>query len=330
VPELRILNAAEIRQALPMSAVIEGMKAAFSQFSTGAATVPLRSRIAVPQQNGVALFMPAFLTGSDDLAIKVVTVFPKNIQRGEPMIYASVLVLDTVSGRPLAFLEGSSLTAIRTGAGSGAATDLLARADAKTAVIIGSGVQARTQLEAICTVRQIESVRVYSPNQAHAAAFAEAMAGQGPIPDDVQPVSDVSAAVQTADIICTATTSNTPVFNGRDLKPGTHINAVGSFMPEMQEVDPETIRRSLIVVDSREGVLAEAGDLLVPLQAGQITEDHIKAELGEIAAGMKNGRTSPDQITYFKSVGHAVQDAAAARIALQNALAMNLGTIVSM
>jgi ornithine cyclodeaminase len=270
VPALRILNAEEVRQALAMSAVIEGMKVAFSQFSTAAATVPLRSRIPIPQQNGVALFMPAHLTQSDDLAVKVVTVFPKNAQQGEPIIYATVLVLDSTTGRPLALLEGSSLTAIRTGAGSGAATDLLARPDAKTAAIIGSGVQARTQLEAICTVRSIQTVWLYSPNKDHTAAFISDMAGQGPIPADIRPVSDVGEAVKLADIICTATTASTPVFNGRDIKPGTHINAVGSFTPDMQEVDTETILRSLVIVDSRESVLAEAGDLLIPLQNGDI------------------------------------------------------------
>ena len=328
--ELRILNAAEVRQALPMAAAIEGMKAAFSQFSAEQADVPLRSRISIPGHEGVALFMPAYLAQSDDLAVKVVTVFPKNIHRGEPIIYATVLILDTVTGRPLALLEGSALTAIRTGAGSGAATDLLARPDAQTVAIIGSGVQARTQLEAVCTVRPIRTAYVYSPNPQHAAAFAEEMAGQGPIPDAIRPVLEAAEAVRAADIICTATTSSTPVFDGRELKPGTHINAVGSYTPEMQEVDITTIQQALVVVDSRESVLAEVGDLLIPLHSGAITESDIHAELGEIVAGVKDGRTTPDQITYFKSVGLAVQDAAAAQIALQNALRLNLGTVVSL
>jgi ornithine cyclodeaminase/alanine dehydrogenase-like protein (mu-crystallin family) len=310
-----------------MSAVIESMKAAFSQFSTGQAQAPLRSRISIPQRNGLALFMPAYLAQSDDLAVKIVTIFPNNVSCGESIIYATVFVLDTATGRPLALLEGSSLTAIRTGAGSGAATDILARPDAKTALIIGSGVQARTQLEAICAVRPIQTVWVYSPNQNHAAAFAAEMAGQGPIPADIRPTAEVAEAVRSADIICAATTATTPVFNGRDIKPGTHINAVGSFTPEMQEVDTETILRSLVVVDSRESVLAEAGDLLVPLQNGDIEESHIHAEIGELIVGIKDGRTSPDQITYFKSCGLALQDAAAARLALENAAKMNLGTV---
>jgi alanine dehydrogenase len=330
VPELRILNAGELRQALPMAAVIEAMKAAFSQFSAGQADVPLRSRISVPGADGVALFMPAYLPQSSDLALKVVTVFPQNARRGQPIIYAVVLVLDSDTGRPLALLEGSALTAIRTGAGSGAATDLLARPDAQSLLIIGSGVQARTQLEAVCTVRPIHAVQVYSPNPEHAAAFAAETAGQGPVPAAVQSTTDIQAAVRSADIICAATTSSVPVFDGRDLKPGTHINAVGSYTPEMQEVDIETICRSLVVVDSRQSVLAEAGDLFVPLQAGRITTDHIHAELGEIVAGTKPGRTTPDQITYFKSCGLAVQDAAAGRLALQNALKQNLGTTITL
>lgn len=330
MPEIRVLNSGEVRQALPMAAAVECMKTAFSQYSTRQADVPLRSRIHLRKQNGVALFMPAYLKQSDDLAVKVVTLFPNNLKRNEPMIYAAVLVMDPETGRPLALLEGSSLTAIRTGAGSGAATDFLARSEAATAAIIGSGVQARTQLEAVCTVREIETVYVYSPNQEHARAFIEEMAGQGPIPADIRLASSADEAVETADIICTATTAYEPVFNGRKLKPGSHINAVGSYTPDMQEVDIITVRDSLVVVDSREAILAEAGDILVPLQTRAITENHIYAELGEIVAGMKDGRTDPDQITYFKSVGLAVQDAAAARVALENAVKLNLGTVVEL
>ena len=225
-------------------------------------------------------------------------------------------------------LEGGALTAIRTGAGSGAATDLLARSDARTVAIFGSGVQARTQLEAVCTVRHIESVRVYSSNGKQAKEFARSLAGNGPIPGQIDVTSTPAEAIDGADIVCTATTSYEPVFSGRDLLPGTHVNAIGSFTPEMQEVDMDTIRRSLVVVDSREAVMEEAGDLLIPLAAGVIDAEHIQTEVGEIALGLKPGRTDDDQITYFKSVGVAVQDAVAGRIALGNAIAGNLGTVV--
>lgn len=328
--QMRVLSRKDMRQALPMAAAVAGMKEAFSQLSTDQAVVPLRARVGIEQREAVSLIMPAYLQKSDGLAVKVVSVFPQNAARGEPTIYATVLVLDATSGRPLAMMEGGSLTAIRTGAGSGAATDLLARRDASVVAILGSGVQARTQLEAVCTVRQIEEVRVYSPTHDHAVHFAQEMKGRGPIPTQIQIMNDPDTAVRGADIICAATTASTPVFDGSALKPGAHVNAVGAFTPEMQEVDVTTIKRSLVVVDSREAVLAEAGDLIIPLQQGDIQENHIHAEIGEIVAGLKAGRTTQDQITYFKSVGVAVQDVAAAHIALANAEAHGLGTVVTL
>ncbi|MFQ5410143.1 MAG: ornithine cyclodeaminase family protein [Anaerolineales bacterium] len=332
---IRVLSAADVKLALPMAAAVEGMKTAFRQLSAGAAAVPLRSRVDVPNVNGVSLFMPAHVpdeTGGSagTLAVKVVSVFGDNPKRGRPIIYGVVMVLDAATGQPLALMEGGSLTAIRTGAGSGAATDLLARPDARVAAIFGSGAQARTQLEAVCTVRSIEQVWVYSPTPGHADAFATDVGGQGRVPSDVLVANSPRQAVQAADIICAATTSSVPVFDGQDLKPGAHINGVGSFTPEMQEVDVATVRRSLVVVDAREAALAEAGDLIHPINSGDIGEDHIHAELGEIVAGTKPGRTSDDQITYFKSCGVAVQDAVAAGIALAEAERLGLGTTVTL
>ncbi|WP_420629156.1 ornithine cyclodeaminase family protein [Candidatus Leptofilum sp.] len=324
--KMRILSAQDVRRALPMAEAIEGMKQAFAQLSTGQAVVPLRGRVDVASQDGTTLVMPAFLAQSNDLAVKVVSIFPKNNARGEPTIYAAVLVLDAETGRPLALMEGGTLTAIRTGAGSGAATDLLARPNASVVAILGSGVQARTQLEAVCTVRNIEEVRVYSPTHENAVTFAREMRGVGPVPDTIRIMSNAETAVRNAEIICTATTSNQPVFNGKDVATGTHINGVGSYTPAMQEVDAETVQRALVVVDEREAAWEEAGDLIQPLQAGLITQDHIHAELGEIVAGLKPGRTDPQQITFFKSVGNAAQDAISGRIALANAIAHNLGT----
>ncbi len=328
--DLRILNAAEVRRALPMAEAIAGMKEAYAQLSAGLATVPLRSHVNVPAHQGVSLIMPAYLAESDDLAVKIVSVYPENVSRGEPAIHAAVLVLDAMNGRPVALLEGGALTAIRTGAASGAATDLLARQDAKVVAIFGSGVQARTQLEAVSTVRVLDSARVYSIDKAQAHEFARSMAGRGPIPRSIQVANTPAETIAGADIVCTATTSTRPVFDGRDLEPGTHVNAIGSFRPDMQEIDIETVRRSLLVVDSREAALEEAGDLIIPLAAGDINEEHIHAELGEIVAGKKPGRTSAEQITFFKSVGVAVQDAVAGRIALRNAIAYDLGTIISL
>ncbi len=326
--KILVLTAAEVRQAIRMQAAIDIMKTAFRDLSTGNAQAPLRSKISVGGSNGTVLLMPA-ITNSG-LAIKVVSVFGNNPSRALPLIHAIIMVLDTATGQPIALLEGGSITAIRTGAASGAATDILARSDANSVAIIGSGVQARTQLEAVCTVRNIETVWIFSPNTKHAENFASEMDGKDSIPQAINVVTSSMVAVQNADIICTATTSNTPVFDGTNIKKGTHINAIGSFTPEMQEVDSETISKSLVVVDSRQSVLSESGDLIIPIEAGKVKEDHIHAELGEIISNKISGRTSPDQITYFKSCGVAVQDVAAAQIAVEEAKLLGLGTVVSL
>lgn len=326
--KLRILSSNDVRKALPMIEAIAGMKTAYAQLSTRQAVVPLRAHVDVNAHQGTSLIMPAYLMQTDDLAVKVVSVFPDNARRNEPIIYASVLVLDAETGRPLALLEGGALTAIRTGAGAGAATDLLARKTASVVAILGSGVQARTQLEAICTVRNIREVRVYSPTNEHAVLFAREMRGKGSVPQLIRIMTDADTAVHGADIICAATTSTTPVINGKLLEPGVHINGVGSFQPTMQEFDEDTILKSLVVVDSRAAVWEEAGELIIPLNKGIIQKGHIHAELGEIVAGLKPGRRDDQQITFFKSVGNAVQDAIAGRIALQNAIEQNLGTVV--
>lgn len=320
--ELRLFSGADVRAALPMDQAIAGMKEAYAQLSAGHAQVPLRTHLSI-RDGDDTLIMPAYAHDNRALALKVVSVFNSNTDRGLPLIHALVLAIDDETGQPLALMQGSALTAIRTGAASGAATDVLARSDAHTVAIFGSGVQARTQLEAVCTVRPIDEVRVYS--RSGAGSFIDDMAGRGPMPTAIRTVGSPAEALDGADIVCAATTSRTPVFDGADLQPGTHVNAVGSFTPEMQEVDAVTIQRSRVVVDSRAAVLEEAGDLIVPLTDGQIGPDHIYAELGEILLGRLPGRTSPDQITFFKSVGLAIQDAIAARIVMTNGAQLGLG-----
>jgi ornithine cyclodeaminase/alanine dehydrogenase-like protein (mu-crystallin family) len=326
-----ILNAAEVAQALPMSEAIESMKAAYAALSTGKAQVPLRTRIPVETEEGVALFMPALVEDANEtaLGIKVVSVFNRNPGKRLPLIHAAVLVLDSVTGAVQALLEGGSLTAIRTGAASGAATDLLARRDASTAAILGAGVQARTQLKAVCTVRHIETVWVYTPDTVGMEAFIAEMKGKGSIPTNLRATSGPQEALSDADIVCTATTSATPVFEDTHLKPGAHVSGIGSYTLEMQEVPAETVARALVAVDSRSAAQVECGDLHVPLKSGQLKESDI-VEIGEIAAGLKPGRSSDEQITFFKSVGVAVQDAAAGQLALSNARRLGLGAEVEL
>jgi len=322
-----ILSADEVRKALPMREAIHAMKQAYAALSAGKADVPLRIRLPIPRHEAVSLFMPAYAQTdeADALAVKVVSLFPKNPSRGLAYIQAAVLVFETDTGRASALLEGSSLTAIRTGAASGAAIDLLARKDSKVAALFGAGTQGRTQLEAACTIRKIETVFIFDPHPEKAKAFTVEMKGKDFVPQDVRVAVSAKEAIENADILCTATTSTKPVFDDKDLKAGTHISAVGSYTPEMQEVPAETLQRAKIFVDSRSTAQEEAGDLIQPIRAGLFDESHIHAELGEVILGKKPGRESPDEITYFKSVGIAVQDAIAAQVALNNARKMNLG-----
>ena len=322
-----ILTAENVRKALPMRETIEAMKRAYAALSDGHAEVPLRTRLPIPSHEALTLLMPAFVESPEGeaLAVKIVSLFPQNPQKGLAYIQAAVLVLDPESGRALAVLEGSSLTAIRTGAAGGAAIDLLARKESKIVAIFGAGVQGRTQLEAACSVRNIETAWVYDSDADRAAAFAAELSGKFPYTSDLRVAANPRQATSTADIVCTATTSLSPVFSDGDLKPGVHISAVGAYTPDMQETPAETVKRARVVVDSRSAVLAESGDLLQPIRAGLFGEDHIHAELGEIILGKKTGRQSTEEITYFKSVGIAVQDAMAAQLAVDNARKLSLG-----
>ncbi len=326
-----ILTADDVRRALPMREAIEAMKRAYAAVSDGRVEMPLRARVPVAPHDALSLFMPAYARSDagEALAVKVVSLFPQNPARNLAYIQAAVLVLEPDTGRALALLEGSSLTAIRTGAASGAAADVLARKDSQVAAVFGAGAQGRTQLEAACTVRRIELAWIYDSDAKRAGSFVSEMAGKGPIPRDLRLASTPREALANADLICTATTSLTPVFADRDLKPGAHISAVGSYTPDMQEIPPETVQRALVVVDARSAALVESGDLIKPIHSGLFGEEHVHAELGEIILGRKPGRQSAQQITYFKSVGVAAQDVMAAQLAIDNARRLGLGQEVA-
>lgn len=322
--KIRILSHDDVCQALPMRQAIKAVKNAFIQLSTGEADMPLRTALQVPRHRGVALFMPAYLAAEDQMAVKIASVFEENPAKGLPLIHSLVVVVDTSTGEPIAVMDGTYLTALRTGAASGVATDLLARKDSHTVAILGAGAQGRTQLEAICAVRSIQKVLVYDIALDRATSFASEMSQRLSL---VVEVADTPAkALHQADIISTATSSSSPIFDDSDIGFGTHINAIGAFTPQMQEIPPDTVLRAKVVVDHRETSLAEAGDLLIPIHQGLISEAHIYGELGEIAAGLKPARTSPEDITLFESVGVAVQDVAVACVALELAKQQGLGT----
>jgi ornithine cyclodeaminase len=330
-----ILNAAEVREALAMQDAVAAMKEAFASVANGRAVIPHRTHLPVPRHAGISLIMPAYVEGPDPessrpqaeaLAVKVVSVFDNNHARGLARIQAVVLVIDPATGSPQALLEGATLTAIRTAAASGAATDLLARRDSRVLALFGAGVQACTHFDAMCAVRPIEEVRIFSRTPEKVAALiAELGARPGSGPRLLAAASPAEALART-DIVCAATTSRIPIFDDAEIAPGVHINAVGSYTRDACEIPAETVRRALVVVDSREAAWSEAGDLIQPLEAGLIDRDHIHADLGELVLGRRPGRTDERQITFFKSVGLAVQDAVAARHALENARRMKLGS----
>jgi ornithine cyclodeaminase len=315
---------------LPMADAVRAMKDAYRQFSSGQADLPLRSRLEVPDVGGTSLFMPAFLHESHDLAVKSVSVFPRNPERGLPTIHALVIFFDARTGAPSALIEGASLTALRTGAASGAATELLAPPNSSTLAMFGSGAQARTQVEAVCTVRPIRQVRIFSLDLEGARRMAADLDGRTASGARLLLAGSAEEALAQADVVCTATTSSTPVFPDSALPAGAHINAIGAFTPEMQEIDPATVARASVFVDSRRAALAEAGDLIQPIRQGLITEDSIVAELGEVVAGTRPGRRSAQETTLFKSVGLAVQDAVAAGVIVRRAEAEGLGRLIEL
>ncbi len=329
---MHILSRSDVQQAITMRDAIAIVREAFAQLSTGRATVPLRVPVPLTQHSAVTLFMPAYLHDSNALGVKIVSVHNQNPAKHLPLIHALVVVIDAATGKPLAAMEGGYLTALRTGAAGGVATDLLARREARVAAIIGAGVQGRTQLLATAAVRKLERVYVFDAARERAETFVREMKEMRELAElGLRVAATPREAVREADVVCTATTSSKPVFDGNDLKAGAHVNAIGAYTPEMQEVDPITLQRaSKIVIDARSGALAEAGDLIIAIRQGVIKEADIYAEIGEIAAGLKRGRERDDEITYFKSVGNAAQDASVARAIYDAAVKQGLGVEVNL
>ncbi len=327
---MRALTRAELRRLVPMTDAIEMMKVAFAELSAGRVASPLRTVLPLHDGAADALYMPAYVPALGALGVKVVSVFSGNPSRGLPLIHALVCLTDPETGEPLAILDGTYLTALRTGAASGAATDLLARPGSRVLVTFGAGAQGVTQVAAVCSVRPIERVVVVDPNRDARERFRAAIEADWQDLLGRVEFSDDPRVVGEADVVCAATTSRQPVFDDADVGPGTHINAVGAYTPEMQEIPPETVRRATVVVDAVDAALAEAGDLIKPLQAGIIAREHLERELGMVAAGLAPGRRSEEEITFFKSVGNAVQDVVVARRAVDRASDEGVGMTIEL
>ena len=322
-----ILTEKDIPALLPVGECIDVMAEALAALTRGDVTMPLRTIVWLPERNGLLVSMPVALEPDGMAAFKLLTVFPENRAAGIESHQGAVLLFELEHGRLLSILDATSITAIRTAAVSGVATRLLAREDAGDLAILGSGTQAGTHLEAMRAVRPIRRVRVWSRSEDNARRFAERASAGG---IEVEPCATAEDAVTGADLICTTTASREPVLRGEWLAPGAHVNAVGAVGADARELDTEAIRRSRLVVDRRESAANEAGEFELAKAEGAIGDDHIVGELGELVTGAVPGRTSPEEITVFRSLGIAVEDLAAAQTIHRRAIERGVGVVVEL
>lgn len=318
-----LLSEKDIQSLLSMDDLIDAMQVALVQFSSGKVRQPLRTVLEVGAQQSVYAVMPAFIADPPALGTKLVTVFPRNAEVGLPSHLASIVLLDPSTGALLAVMDGRFITEARTAAVSAVSTRLLALEDAGTLAIIGSGVQARSHLEALRLVRSLRQVRVWSPNEDRRRLFALEMEPHAGAP--IIAAASPREAIDGADLIVLATAAREPVILSEWVRDGAHICAVGACRPDQREMETALVQRARVFVDSRTGAMAEAGDLVLPMKERAFTAEHIAGELGELAAGRVPGRQSPTQVTLFKSLGMAVEDVAAAHLAYERATERGLG-----
>ena len=322
-----ILSRADVEALIDRERLLDAVARAMSDLSAGKASMPGRNAAMVPERDALLAAMPAYLPSAGALTTKLVTVFPHNT--GVPSHQAVIAVFDPESGTPVALMDGTVITAERTAAGSALATRHLAREDARVLAVLGTGVQARSHLRAVVRVRKFDEVRVAGRDVAKARALAAEISKELGL--EIRAAPSFEAAMAGADVICGATHPHEPVIRRERIRPGAHVNSVG-FSLDGREVDAATIRDALVVVDQRDAALAPpprgSNDLVWAIRDGAITPDDVYAEIGELVAGTKPGRTRAEQITLYKSVGVAVQDAAAAALVLAAARERGLGTEV--
>ncbi len=309
--QMRVFTDSEIRSLLHPAEVVDAIEAAFAREYRATAVMPVRTRVEMAGR-GVLLVMPCYDSAVPGLGTKLVTFFENAAER----VQASYVLLDPVSGKLRALMAANYLTDVRTAATSAVATRHMARRDAKVLGVFGTGRQARSHIEVMTAVWRFERVLVCGSSAERSQSFAAAMANELGLA--VEP-ADASTCASQSDVICTCTSSSTPILEGKWLRPGTHLNLVGAFQPDKREADSETMRRARVVVETYESALAEAGDLLIPMREGVISREHVIADLHEIASGKKAGRTSADQITVFKNLGCALEDLVTATLACQKA-----------
>lgn len=325
---IRILNQSDVTRLLPMAECIEAMAAALRALAQGQVQLPLRTVLRLPEPRGFFGVMPAELLDPHALGAKIISVFPGNEGTGLDSHQGVVLLFNVRNGTPEALLDASSITAIRTAAVSGVATRALALPDAGDLAILGSGVQARTHLEAMAAVRRLTRVRVWSRQAAHAESFVRWARHHFGL--EVEPAGDPARAVEGANLICTVTASPEPVLRGDWIAEGCHVNAAGASTPGARELDTAAVVKGRLVVDRRESALNEAGDFLIPRAEGAVSDAHILGELGEVLLGRVTPRTGPTEITIFKSLGLAIEDLAAGELVLRKAEAAGAGLLVEL
>lgn len=312
-----------VRALLPMRECMQVVAEALEGLARGETILPLRPVMPLPEKRGALAMMPAWMESPPTLGLKVISFFPGNLGSPYDSHQGAVLLFDTENGGLLAIVDASSTTAIRTAAASGVATRLLAREDARALAVLGSGVQARTHLDAMCVARPIEHLHVWSRNPERARAYADWASTRHALRVDVH--ESVEDAVCQADVICTVTSAREPFLRGAWIPPGAHVNAVGSSLRTMRELDTQAVVRARLFVDRRESALAEAGDFLIPKAEGAVDDAHILGEIGDLLLGRLEGRRTRDEVTLFKSLGIAIEDLAAARHVYARALETGAG-----
>ncbi|WP_030796216.1 ornithine cyclodeaminase family protein [Streptomyces sp. NRRL S-337] len=326
-----VVGRSEVAALLDMDALIDALASAMTDLSAGRAAAPDRVAAMVPERAGFVAAMPGYVPSAGALTSKLVSVFPRNAGTPLPTHQALIVAFDPDTGEPVALLDGTAITAARTAACSALSARLLARADASVLALLGTGAQARSHARAMCRVRPLRRIRVAGRKPAHATALAAELSAELGIPAEA--VATYAQALDGADIAAATTHAVDPVVRRPWLTPGVHITSVG-FNPAGREIDDATIADALVCVESRQAALAPfpagSNDLLHPIRDGVITADHVHAELGELLTGSRPGRTAPDQITLYKSVGVAVQDAAAAALVVEAARERSAGTHIDL
>ncbi len=323
-----IITHEEVYRLLPMSDCVDLMEQALKALSRGDAVLPLRSMVWLPDRSGLLGLMPGYLGEPRSFGLKVVSIMPGNHGGKYDSHQGVVLLFGVEHGEPLAVIDASSITAIRTAATSGVATRSLARSDAGDLAILGSGVQAVSHLDAMRAVRPLRRVRVWSRTEANARRFADRESKRTRL--HIEAVDSPRTAVEGADLICTTTTAKSPVLEGKWIAPGAHVNAVGACFKGNRELDTAAVVRARLYVDRRESALNEAGDFLIAKEEGACTDAHILGELGDVLLGRVTGRTSPEEVTLFESLGVAIEDLAAAHRIHQRALETGTGVSVAL